>query len=131
MTSRNERIKMDTIDLKRNGFRNIKNHFSYNYFDNWEKAVMIYICEKDNELFFKYSMPHDFNIDILYDQLVKPKINGEIIRKDMEYQSRGAVFNIVFKKDNVVKTAMAKVDPDFKLHYREVDLYGKTKNLDS
>ena len=124
------RIKKDTDVLIENGFTNVRNRFAFNYFDDWEKAVMVYLCQYNNELFIKYSMPQNFNIDDLYQMFVAPKIDGEIVRKDMEYKKLGAVFNVTFRKKNRVKVATAKVDADFNVHYKEVDLYGKTKNLE-
>lgn len=125
--NKNQRIKSDFKTLKNNNYKKPRLHKAFNYYQDWSNAVMLYVCEKDKHTFIKYSMPKNFNIYLLYEQYVLPKIKHPIQNTDMEYTDKGAIFNIMLKNNKIL---YAKIEPNMKMHFKEVDFNGKTKKVD-
>jgi len=124
MNARKERISKDKKALIKQGYKNPRLERDLNYFNDWEKAVMLYSCKTKDGIEVKYSFPTNFNIESLFNKHIKPRIQGKIKHIDMEYEDFGCRYSIVLERNDENYIVHAKVTPDLEVTLKEFQVGG-------
>lgn len=88
--------------FKEYGYKRIKLTRSYNYFDDWETAAMVYTCKKDKEKYEHVIIDRDYSFEKVLDMVKQeiPKYN--IIETKNDVNEKGVLYNLILEKQNVM-----------------------------
>lgn len=116
---KNERIKKDKRDLKRQGYKHVRLLEYYNYYDDNENALTKYIAQKGKQKEHKYFIPTKLNPDVLWES-IKLTIDKEIIEYNYDYTDKGFIANVLLEGNTKRSAMLIKITPDLDMEVKHV-----------